>query len=255
MKKEEKYYIQKIRQTIGKAINQYDLIKDGDRILLGISGGKDSFVLLESLALRRKYIPINYEIYAVHVNITSVPYEIDKEYYENYCKELGVHFLWEEDEVDLEADKKKSPCFICSWQRRKVLFTKAKELNCNKLALGHHVDDSIETMLMNMIYHGTYSAMAPSLSMFDDEIQLIRPMLLLNNEELKKYALLRNFPIEKKECPYSDETKRASVKNIVAEMEKLNPSVRKNLFNAMSKICTEYLPPRIEHGGVKEKHR
>jgi tRNA(Ile)-lysidine synthase TilS/MesJ len=144
--------------------------------------------------------------------------------------------------VDINANPKKAPCFVCSWHRRKRLFELTKELKCNKLALGHHMDDALETLLMNMIYHGSISSMPASLKMFGGRMQLIRPLIELTNQEMLDVANERAYPKLKNICPYGDDTKRSGVKALIESMASMNQHARKNLFRSMSSIFSEYLP-------------
>jgi tRNA(Ile)-lysidine synthase TilS/MesJ len=285
----EKKLIDKNNRLVGKAIHKYNLINEGDRIAIGISGGKDSFILLESLALRLKYSPIKYSIFPVHIKIEEVPYSIDENYVEKICKDMGLNFYVKSLSIDfdhnyqdlgkdfqdslhrghhqdldtsntsspsevlaisgtstqkdsLNKDKKISQCFICSWNRRKELFKFCREHNCNKLALGHHLDDAIQTLIMNLIFQGSISSMPADLKLFDGDVSIIRPLLLLPEQNLIDHALAREYPKEKKMCPYSDESSRNSIKAIISEMEKLNPRAKSSIFAAMGNIHGEYLP-------------
>jgi tRNA(Ile)-lysidine synthetase-like protein len=238
----EKKEIQQIYSKVGKAIQKYDLVDDGDRILVGVSGGKDSMTLLASLASRRKFCKEKYEIFAVHINVENIPYEIDQDYIADFCKNEGIEFIVENITVDFARAGEKSHCFFCSWHRRKKLFELTKTLNCNKLALGHHLDDAIETLLINMCYHGSISSMPAKLKMFDGRIDLIRPLILLTNQEIKIFASQMGFAAQKEVCPYEDKTKRAQAGEIINEMEKRFKPARKNIFNSMQKIFIEYLP-------------
>ena len=235
---------EKICKKVAKTIFDYNLIDDKDRVLVGLSGGKDSLILLEALADRKKRMPVSFELFAIHVSAINVGYKADTEYLSNFCKELNVPLYLEKIEVDFTRKPEKPPCFICSWARRKQIFTCAKELNCNRIALGHHYDDAIQTMLMNMIYHGSYSSLPQKLSMFGGRITLIRPLLMIPEKELVYYANLRRFREHEKSCPYEDSTKRNEIKDLLKQLDKLNKNARKNLFRAMNNIYPEYLPER-----------
>lgn len=237
---------QKFYSKIAQAIKKYNLIQDGDRIMVGVSGGKDSMSLLASLAGRQRFSKEKYSIVAVHIDVENVPYSIDQEYIADFCKQNNIPFIVEKITVDFEKDPGKSHCFVCSWHRRKRLFELTGEHNCNKLALGHHLDDAVETLLINMCYHGSISSMPASLKMFGGRLELIRPLILLTNSEIRSFATMMKFPSEKEVCPYDDKTKRNQAAEIIREMEKRFKPARKGLFNSMSKIYTEYLP--VEHG-------
>ena len=239
--KSDSSFIDRIRKSVGRAVNRYGLIGAGDRIAVAVSGGKDSLVMLETLAIRKKHIPIHYDLFAIHVKIDSVPYEIDRAYYEKFCSDLGIPFHYRNVSLDLD-DPKKSVCFLCSWTRRKELFTVSSELGCNRLALGHHMDDAVETLLMNMTFNGAISSMPARLSMFGGEIDIIRPLILLTDRELLRYSVIRRYPEQKAVCPYGKNNKRADIKNIVSELQKLNRKAKKNMFSSMSNIHRDYLP-------------
>ena len=221
---------QKISNKVGKMLNEHQLIEAGDRVLVGLSGGKDSMILLEALADRRRHLPFDFQLFAVHVSATNIGYEMDTEYLKEFCAELNTPLYLEEIEIDLTLDPKKAPCFVCSWHRRKRIFELSKELDCNKVALGHHKDDAIQTLLMNMIFHGSISSLPQKLSMFEGRIRLIRPLLFIPEKELTYYATLRSFKKQEKSCPHDDTTKRESIKEIISQMDRLNRNARRNIF-------------------------
>ncbi|MCL2154695.1 MAG: tRNA 2-thiocytidine biosynthesis TtcA family protein [Leptospirales bacterium] len=248
-------YLLEIEKTVGRAINNYSLIKEKDRVVVALSGGKDSLVMLDTISNRRKRLPIKYDILAVHVHVRNIGYKIDYEFIKDFCNEHNVSFhmidaaVVETGHAETrhalslhEYDDKTTPCFTCSHLRRKLLFDFVKEMKCNKLAFGHHRDDAVETLLMNMMFNSSISSIPPSLSMFDGEFDIIRPLILLGEDEIKKYAELKNFPPELKICPYSEATHRFTIKGILNEMEKINKNARKNIYAAMSNIHDEYLP-------------
>ncbi len=243
MTPQQKHFMKKATRKIGKALFQYDLINEGDSIAVAISGGKDSYILLEVLADRQKYLPIDFQLHAVHVNIEEVPYETDRDTLEMFCGERKIPFHYRDVSIEWGEEPELSPCFLCSWNRRKELFTACAELGCNKLALGHHRDDMIETFVMNMIFQGSLSTMPPKLSMFRGDVHIIRPLALLGEKKLIEFAQVMEYPAQKKECPYGDDTNRNAVKNIIDEMEKLNKHARNSIFKAMSNPHTEYLFP------------
>ena len=234
----------KICKKVGKTIFDYNLIEDKDRVLVGLSGGKDSLILLEALADRKKHMPVSFELFAIHVSAINVGYKVDTDYLSSFCKEINVSLFLEDIEVDFTRKPEKPPCFICSWERRKKIFARAKEINCNKIALGHHYDDALQTMLMNMIYHGSYSSLPQKLLMFSGRVSLIRPLLMIPEKELAYYATLRHFREHEKSCLYENSTKRNDMKDLLKLLEKLNKDARKNLFRAMDNIYPDYLPQR-----------
>lgn len=243
MDKNDKQHLRKIQGKIDLAIEKHCMIENNDTVLVGLSGGKDSFTLLDVLSNRRKYYKTNFKLIATHINISNIPYSVDLNYIENFCKERDVEFIYQEKKIDIDKDKlKTNPCFICSWNRRKLLFNLTKELKCNKLALGHHKDDAVETFLLNMLYHSSISSLPAKLKMFEGRVHLIRPMIYLSKDEINRYAELKLFPEQKLTCSYDHITKRNEMAMLLRGMEILNPNVKNNIFNSMSNIFDEYLP-------------
>ncbi len=246
MIKQDKAFIKKITGKVGKAIQKFDLVKEGDKILIGVSGGKDSLILLETLANISKASLVNFKIFAVHINAVNLPYAIDQPYIEAMCERLGVEFLMKDITVDFKSDdpniKEKNNCFMCSWFRRKTLFALAEEHGCNKIALGHHMDDAVQTLLMNMSFQGSISSFPPKLSMFDGKIEIIRPMILIPEKNLIRFAKIKEFVLEKELCPHEDESSRKDIRGIVKQLNEFYPHAVNNIYASMSNVQDEYLP-------------
>lgn len=232
----------KICRKMGTTIRDHSLIGGGDHLLVGLSGGKDSMILLEALAERLGAVPFDFKISAAHVEATGIGYEINREKLSSFCDNLGIPLHYRSIEPDLKKDSSKNACFICSWMRRKELFTLTRELNCNKLALGHHRNDAVETLLMNMIYHGSISSLPYSLKMFEGRIQLIRPMMDLDERMLEEYAGLNDLVKVEKTCPHEDRTQRENISQLLKQVENLHGIGPFNIFKSMDKIFEEYLP-------------
>jgi len=227
---------------MGTTMRDHKLIKEGDHLLVGLSGGKDSMILLEALVERSRAVPFDFNISAAHIEAIGIGYEINRKRLTSFCEQLGVPLHYRTIEPDFDRDPSKTACFICSWQRRKALFTLSGELNCNKLALGHHRNDAVETLLMNMIYHGSISSLPYSLSMFEGRIQLIRPIMDLDERMLEEYAGLNNLVKVEKSCPHEDRTQREKIAQLLKLVEELHGSGPFNIFKSMDKIFEEYLP-------------
>jgi len=227
---------------MGTTMRDHSMTVEGDRVLVGLSGGKDSMILLEALVERRAAVPFNFGIEAAHVEAAGIGYKIDREKLSEFCKKLQVPLHYRSIEPDLKKDPSKSACFVCSWHRRKVLFGLTRELDCNKLALGHHRNDAIETLLMNMIYHGLISSLPYSLQMFEGRLDLIRPLMNLDEGLLKEYADMNNLVKVEKSCPHESLAQRRNIARIIKEIETLHGPGPFNMFNSMNKIAPEYLP-------------
>jgi len=199
-------------------------------------------ILLAALAERQRAMPFPFKLSAAHVEARGIGYEIDRPELSAYCQDLGVPLHYRIIEPDLNEDPSKAACFVCSWHRRKVLFNLTRELKCQKLALGHHRNDAVETLLLNMIYHGSISSLPYSLSMFGGRIKLIRPMMDLEENLLKEFAGLNKLAEVEKNCPHEDNTQRESIRQLVGNIEALHGKGPYNIFQSANKIFEEYLP-------------
>ncbi len=225
-----------------KAINQYKMISNGDKVLAAVSGGKDSLVMLEALAAFKKFKTIDFQLEAIHIDVEDVGYLADSEFLKDYANSLNVKMHFETIEAGLEERGKKAPCFVCSWHRRKTLFEFAKSNDFKKLAMGHHLDDAVETLMINMAYHGHISSLPGKLKMFNGAMYLIRPLILLTDKDTREFANIRDFTKLKQPCPFEDVTKRTTARNLIEQLEAIHPKAKFNLFNAMGNIDEEYLP-------------
>jgi tRNA 2-thiocytidine biosynthesis protein TtcA len=232
----------KICRKMGTTMRDHSLIAEGDRVLVGLSGGKDSMILLEALVERKSAVPFEFSLIASHVEAAGIGYEIDRDRLSSFCNNLGVPLHYRIIEPDFQKDPSKTTCFICSWHRRKAMFDLTRELNCNKLALGHHRNDAIETLLLNMIYHGSISSLPYSLKMFEGRIHLIRPLMDLDESMLDEYASLNSLVRVAKSCPYEDRTQRENIARLVRQVEDMHGKGPINIFRSMDKIFEEYLP-------------
>lgn len=244
---EEDKLLYRINKKFLKGVVDYGLIEDGDRILVGLSGGKDSLALLELLANRSKIYKPKFSVVAVHVQMSNIEYKSDIEYLRSFAESLGVEFVTYSTSFDPTTDTRKSPCFLCSWNRRKALFTVAKEYGCNKIALGHHMDDILETLLMNMTFQGAISTMPPRLVMRTFDMTIIRPMCLIHESDVIELAALRGYRKQIKNCPYEKDSHRSDMKDIMKRLNELNPEARYSLWSSMSNIQEDMLPIVIKN--------
>lgn len=248
---EEQKLRAKLTKRFHKACADYGLIADGDHILIGLSGGKDSLALTELLGQRARIHVPSFRVTALHVRVKERDYQTDLSYLKSVCADAGVPLIVQDVEIGesptgeagLSAKRSISnPCFLCSWYRRKTLFNVAQELGCNKIAFGHHRDDLIQTLLMNLIYQGTFATMPPILKMEKMPLQLIRPLCLIDEADLIRYAELRNYRKQPKLCPFEHISAREKAKDLLAYIKTLNPEAMDSIFGAMTNIKTNYLP-------------
>ena len=260
----------KLTKRFHKACAEYGLIEDGDHILIGLSGGKDSLLLTELLGRRaRIYVP-HFRVSALHERVKERAYTSDMSYLEEFCKEAGIPLMVRDVSIDnsqftmhnsqlarednsqftmhnsqLGRQKKvreiNNPCFLCSWYRRKELFNVAQELGCNKIAFGHHRDDLLETMLMNLIFQGAFATMPPKLQMEKMPLQIIRPLCLIDEADIKEYAAMREYKKQVSLCPFEHVSSREKVKGLLAEIKTLNPEAADTMFGALGNVKEEYL--------------
>ena len=238
--------IRRIEKRFSKGVVEYGLIEDGDKILIGLSGGKDSLALVELLAKRARVFKPKFSVVAVHVVMRNIPYQSDVNYLKEYVESFGVPFVLYETEFDATTDSRKSPCFLCSWNRRKALFTVAKEYGCNKIALGHHMDDILETLLMNITYQGAFSSMPPRLVMNKFDMVIIRPMCLVHESDLIEMAQVRGYRKQVKNCPYESQSSRSTMKDVLKQLEAMNPEARYSLWGSMTNVQEELLPVKLK---------
>jgi tRNA 2-thiocytidine biosynthesis protein TtcA len=227
---------------MGKALHRYQMISDGDRIIVGVSGGADSLTLMWMLSERLKRVPINYELFAVYID---PGYEGSfGESLEWYGNKLGFSFRVEYTDYGLLAhspENRENPCFLCSRLRRKRLFEIADELGCKKLALGHNKDDIIETLFMNICYAGEISTMVPSQTFFQEKFTVIRPLAFVDEQLIRKFAKDQKFPEFINTCPSASNSKRKEMKAFLQQLYRGNKKVKGNIFRAMSHVNTDYL--------------
>lgn len=233
-----------IQSKLKKAINDYRLIEDDDHILIGLSGGKDSLALVELLGERMKIFVPRFRLTAVHISVENIPYQSDLKYLQAHAAQFGIPFVHHTTRFDDTTDTRKSTCFLCSWHRRKALFDVAKKLNCNKIALGHHLDDIAETLLLNLVYQGSLGTMPPKLKMNKFDMTIIRPLALITEKEMKELEEMSGYKKQIKNCPYEKDSSRRDAKKLLSELEKWNPNVRQSIWSAMENIKEEYLPQK-----------
>ena len=231
-----------LNRAMGKALHRYEMIADGDRILVGVSGGADSLSLMWMLAERRGRIPIDYELFAVYID-PGFEGGFSRQL-ESYCETLGVRLRVEYTDHGLLAHSpvnRENPCFLCSRLRRKRLFEIADELGCRKLALGHNRDDLIETLFLNMCYAGEISTMLPMQAFFEQRFFLIRPLAFADEGLIRRFAADRGFPEFQNPCPTSKISKRKEIKQLLNQLYRSNKKIKGNIFRALSHVRPEYL--------------
>ncbi|MFC1804570.1 ATP-binding protein [Candidatus Omnitrophota bacterium] len=228
-----------ISKRVGKAIMDYKMLADGDKIAVAVSGGKDSLTLLRVLNDRRRFVPIKYELLAVHIDL-GYPCQHPK-VLGKYFEKVGIKYHIKKVDILKGKTRKDITCFWCAWNRRKAMFEVAERFGCTKIALGHHHDDIIETILLNMFFQGEISAMVPKQKLFKGKVTLIRPLAYVDEDMIRKFAKEAGFPHEKCACPNSITSKRTKMSDIIADLQKICPEVKTNIFRSLKRIKKDYL--------------
>ncbi|MBR9979664.1 MAG: tRNA 2-thiocytidine(32) synthetase TtcA [Desulfatitalea sp.] len=219
------------------------MIADGDRIAVGLSGGKDSWALMWLLAERQSRVPVNYTLFPIHIDLgfDGGPSRT----IENHARQMGwnVHIERTDFGVVAHSDaNRENPCFLCARKRRQRLFEVADRLGCRKLALGHNKDDLIETLFINMFYAGEISTMMPFQPFFEGRLTVIRPLAFADEDQLARFARMMQWPVAPNPCPSAGRSKRAAIKTMLQGFYAGNKKIKGNIFRAMRHVRPEYLP-------------
>ena len=239
---ENSYTRQVLNRAVGKALHRYNMISDGDRIAVGLSGGKDSLTLMRILKDRQSYVPVKYELLGVYID-PGFPGSFSPSL-EKYCSEKKDYLRVDYTDCGIighSPRNRENPCFLCSRLRRKRLFDISAELGCNKLALGHNKDDIIETLFLNICYAGEISTMVPSQSLFNGRLRVIRPLAFVDEETIRQFAAENNLPEFANPCPTAKISKRQEIKTLLNSLYRSNKKIKGNIFSAMRHVKSEYL--------------
>lgn len=226
--------MKRLASFVRRAANDYDMIADGDRIAVGISGGKDSLVLLTTLSQMRRYYPKKYELCAVTVDMGFAGADFSE--IAELCRRLDVKYRVVRTEIAriiFDVRKESNPCSLCAKMRRGTLHNAAQELGCNKVALGHHYDDAVETFMMNLFFEGRIGCFSPVTYLSNRKITLIRPLIYAQEKDVAYFARKRALPVMKSPCPEDHATERENMKQLLAKLERDNKGLRHRLFTAM----------------------
>jgi tRNA 2-thiocytidine biosynthesis protein TtcA len=241
-KKETKLFLH-LKKWMEKAALDYNMIQEGDKVLVGVSGGSDSLVLLNLLNTSMIFLP-SFSVMAVNIDLGFDQTYGDYDSLKKYLETSGCDYVMEKTDIGPRVHSdwaKKNPCFLCSKMRRKQIIEIAEEHGCNKIAFAHHKDDIIETLLLNMFYAREISTMVPNQSIFKGKFHIIRPLAYIGEHLVKKYAVEEGIPVIENRCPTAGASKRTYVKNLLDELEKDNKDIRENIFKSMSHVKLDYL--------------
>ena len=228
--------MQKILGYLRKAIDHYQMIEEGDKIAVGLSGGKDSITLLMGLKALQRFYPKHFEIVAISVNPNFEFF--NTEFLKTTCKNIGVEYIEASSnikEIVFDIRKEKNPCSLCANLRRGILNSTAVEHGCNKLALGHNEDDVLETFFLNLLYAGNLSTFAPISYMDRSEITLIRPLIYAPEKDIRSFVKRNNIEVMPKNCPMDGVSKREDMRQLLFDFAIKIPNVRANIMGAIKR--------------------
>ncbi|MCL2873947.1 MAG: tRNA 2-thiocytidine(32) synthetase TtcA [Defluviitaleaceae bacterium] len=221
---------------IRKATMDYDMIQEGDRIGVGISGGKDSLSLLLGLKAMQRFYPVKYEVEAITVSLGLPNFDLSG--VQKMCDDIGVRYTVVETdigEIIFDIRKESNPCALCSKMRKGALNNEAKKLGCNKIALGHNKDDVIQTLFLSLFYEGRIHTFAPVTYLDKTELYSIRPIMYAPEAEIVKFVQRENLPVVKSPCPVDGYTKREKIKEFIEEQSKEYPDLVEKVFGAIKR--------------------
>lgn len=231
------YVAKEMKRLMGRAISSFRMIGDGDRVMVAVSGGQDSISLLWLLRERLKRIPIRYDIIAAHVDLGFEPPTGKRmgEFFSSYAFDYEI-INTTAGPLAHSNHNRENPCFLCSRLKRKAIFEKAAELKCNKIAFGHHKDDFIETFFLNLLFAGSASTMQPVQEFFHGALTLIRPLYLLDESIIKRYADEMGFPVIENGCPTEGSSTRAQMKSLLTNLYHTNKKIKGNIVRAVQRL-------------------
>ena len=231
-------WVMRFIKGVGKTINTYNMIQADDRVLLAVSGGKDSLALALALSLRRKWLPVDYRIDALMINWIEHP--IPEEYRERlygYFEDLGIGFTMLDEKQYPESFNGEFNCYLCARNRRRILFQYADQNDCRLIAMGHHLDDLVETTLMNLSFRGEFSTMLPVQEFFDGKMHIIRPLIEVHENTTLRLGNIYDLPVVKPVCPFDQTNIRSRIKPIVSSLCHVDKLAREHIYKAHSFDC------------------
>jgi len=239
----ESSLLERFARHVGRGVNRFDMIGPGDRVLIGVSGGKDSLALSLALAERRRWVPVEYSLCAVHVEWREYPLAPEERArMEEFFRMIDVPLRVVQAQIAPPSFRKKFSCYTCSRNRKRLLFNEAQRVGARTIALGHHMDDIARTTLMNMFFHGEFSTMMPVQKFFDGALTVIRPLCEVREGEVARLATRLRLPSVPARCPNVHRNRRVLMKEILRLASHVDRHAVSNVYGAAWRLNTEYLP-------------
>ena len=231
-------WVMRFIKDVGKGINDFDMIRDGEDILLAVSGGKDSLALAMALSIRRRWLPITYRLHGIMINWIDHP--IDEAFrprLQKYFEDLDIDFEIIDEPQFPTTKPEDYNCYICARNRRRILFEIANKRGFRQIAMGHHLEDLVETSMMNLFFRGEFATMNPIQEFFEGDLYVIRPMIEIHENTLIRLAQTYDLPVIKPVCPYDQTNIRSRLKPLVREISHLDRFAREHVFQAHNLDC------------------
>lgn len=226
-------WVMRFVKGAGKTINQFSMIRADDRVLLGVSGGKDSLALALALSVRKRWLPVDYYMKAVMIDWIEHPIPEDRqERLREYFDALGIEFQIVREPMYPESFKGEFNCYLCSRNRRRILFQMAQEEGFRTIALGHHLDDLVETSMINLFFRGDFSTMQPVQEFFDGKLYIVRPLIQEKENVTRRLAETYDLPVVKPVCPHDQTNIRSQLKPVVRQLARIDKLTREHVFSA-----------------------
>ena len=246
--------LQQLLSFARKAVDEYQMIEEGDKIAVGISGGKDSLAMLYALHGLQRFYPNHFTIEAITIDLGNEGLELGP--IQELCKELGVPYtIVKTDIADIIFNQRKetNPCSLCAKMRKGALNEAIKELGCNKVAYAHHKDDIVETMLLSLIYEGRFHSFSPRTYLDRMDLTVIRPLMFVEEADIISFEHKYKLPVTKSFCPADGYTKREYAKNLLKQLNQENPGTKNRMFSAILNGNISGWPDRVEHPRYNDK--
>lgn len=247
--------LQKLMSLVRKAIDEYEMIQEGDRIAVGISGGKDSLTLLYALWGLQRFYPRHFELEAITVDLGHKNFDLSA--ISDLCRELGIPYTVVKTEIAsiiFEQRKESNPCSLCAKMRKGALNDAIKKTGCNKVAYAHHKDDVIETMLLSLIFEGRFHSFSPRTYLDRMDLTVIRPLMFVNEADVIGFQNKYHLPVTKSSCPADGFTKREYAKKLLRQLNLEFPGVKERMFSAIINGNMDGWPTRIPHTRGKSEN-
>jgi len=237
--------LERFAHHVGRGISRFDMIHPGDKVLIGVSGGKDSLALSLALVERKRWVPVDYALFAVQVEWREYPLEdSEKAEIDAFYGELGIPFRRVQASIAPPSFRKKFSCYTCSRNRKRILFDEAVRVGARRIALGHHLDDIARTTLMNLFFRGEFSTMMPVQEFFGGKLTIIRPLCEVREAELEKVADRLGLPAVPNRCPNAEKNQRQLMKEILRQVSRVERHATTNVYGAAWRVNDGYLPSR-----------